>query len=70
MSRGLADSSNPEVRLAALMKRGEALEREQPARLSHSDGTRIRSRLGLQLDGKYGLRVWNTAGTVVFDQTT
>lgn len=59
----------PESRIADLEKRLADLERRQPKSFAISDGTRVRVRLGLQSDGKYGLRVWNAAGTLVVDNT-
>jgi len=34
------------------------------------DGTRTRVAIGKQTDGKYGLRVWDSAGVLTFDHTT
>lgn len=34
------------------------------------DNGTIRAKFGLQADGKYGLRVWNSVGTQVHDFTT
>lgn len=35
-----------------------------------SDGTRTRVTIGRQDDGKYGLRVWSSTGTLVYDYTS
>jgi hypothetical protein len=68
VSRTLSGDS-PEARLAQLTKRVEAIERRQPKTIAFGDGTRIRTRLGLHSDGKYGLRVWSAAGALVIDNT-
>lgn len=69
MSRLVAEST-PEARLRDLERRVETLERRTPASLAFSDGTRIRVRLGEHSDGKFGLRVWNASGSLIYDYTT
>jgi len=48
----------------------EVLERVTPQAISFHDGTRVRVRIGLQDDGTYGIRIWDSAGALAFDYTT
>lgn len=59
-----------ERRLAQIERRLAALERPAPTSIAFTDGTRVRVRIGLQDDGKYGVRVWTSAGALTYDQTT
>jgi hypothetical protein len=59
-----------EARIADLEKRLASLERRRPAAIAFSDGNIVRARVGKHGDGKFGLRAWNAAGTLVVDQTT
>lgn len=68
MSR-LPQPYEPQTDLAQVKKDLLGLQRHNPSSIAFSDGTRVRTRIGLQDDGKYGLRVWNAAGTLVVDQT-
>lgn len=46
------------------------LDRQRPyLELRHGDGER-RVRIGLQDDGRWGVRVWDGAGALVVDDTT
>jgi hypothetical protein len=69
MGRAIRDSTSNEVRLARLDKRLSAIEQRQPERLAVADGSRVRSRFGRHDDGKYGLRCWDSGGTLIVDQT-
>lgn len=69
MSRFKGETTDA-ARIRDLEKRVEALERRQPPSLSFSDGTRVRVRIGRQDDGKFGLRVWTSAGALTIDYTT
>jgi hypothetical protein len=58
-----------EGRLADLENRIAEIERRHPAAIGFSDGNIARARVGKHGDGKFGLRAWNAAGTLVVDQT-
>jgi hypothetical protein len=56
--------------IADLRRRIEAIERGRPDSFSFVDSSGVRVRIGQQLDGKYGVRVWNSSGVLVYDSTT
>jgi hypothetical protein len=59
-----SDLDRLDGRLGVLERRELAPFRE----VRDSEG-RLRTRYGLQTDGSYGLRVWNTAGVLVHNLT-
>jgi hypothetical protein len=46
------------------------ISRTKPKTIAWSDGNITRVRIGAHSDGKYGLRVWNAAGKLEYDETT
>jgi len=57
--------------LVELRRRVEQLERQVKRQTVDQRDTagRLRVRIGRQDDGKYGTRIWSSAGALVFDDT-
>lgn len=57
--------------IAALQRRVQQLEAQAQAPYQEYRDTagRLRVRVGVQADGAWGLRVWNTSGALIVDQT-
>ena len=57
-------------RLAALERKVAALETQQTQTMVAPDGTRVRVELGQTASGRYGIRVYDNTGALIYDYTT
>lgn len=55
--------------LRSLEQRLRMMEQARPQAYEMRDATRGRVRIGLQADGKYGLRIWDATGLLRQDNT-
>lgn len=70
----LPPSLNPDersaARIAALERRIAALERLNLQAQGFVDGTRMRVEIGRTASGRYGIRIYDGAGSLIYDYTT
>lgn len=67
---GLSADERVAARLAALERKVAALERLNLQAQVMVDGTRVRVEVGRTASGRYGLRVYDNTGALIYDNTT